>query len=156
MKDAIIAQSIESLKKDGLKFSVDSLAARLGVSKKTIYKYFPDKESLAFAVFEKYFSDAREKAAEIAKNPSGRLNGLIKLLLDSKIMTRDEVFNKYALNLSVSAFAKRKESELWNCVFALLPPCDDAVRVIVEGTLERLSDGLTDCDEVIKRLEVLW
>lgn len=41
MKNKIIEQSIENLKKDGLKFSVDSLAAQLVISKKTVYKYFP-------------------------------------------------------------------------------------------------------------------
>lgn len=59
MKNKIIEQSIENLKKDGLKFSVDRLAAQLGISKKTVYKYFPDKESLALAIFEKYYADAR-------------------------------------------------------------------------------------------------
>ena len=46
MKNKIIEQSIENLKKDGLKFSVDSLAAQLGISKKTVYKYFPIKNRL--------------------------------------------------------------------------------------------------------------
>ena len=122
MKNKIIEQSIENLKKDGLKFSVDSLAAQLGISK-TVYKYFPDKESLALAIFEKYYADARKKAVEIGETSDNKRFGLLKLFFDSKEMTRDDVFNKYTLNLSVSAFAKQKEKELWDSVFNAMRRC---------------------------------
>ncbi|MGN1480125.1 MAG: TetR/AcrR family transcriptional regulator, partial [Acutalibacteraceae bacterium] len=58
MKDRIIYESIESLRREGLKFSVDTLAENLKISKKTVYKYFPDKETLALALYEKYYNDA--------------------------------------------------------------------------------------------------
>ena len=41
MKEKIIKESIVSLRTEGLKFSVDTLAERLKISKKTVYKYFP-------------------------------------------------------------------------------------------------------------------
>ena len=50
MKDRIIKESISSLRREGLRFSVDTLAERLCISKKTIYKFFQDKELLAFAM----------------------------------------------------------------------------------------------------------
>ncbi|MDY3845559.1 MAG: TetR/AcrR family transcriptional regulator [Eubacteriales bacterium] len=156
MKNTIIEQSIESLKKDGLKFSIDSLAAQLGISKKTVYKYFPDKESLAYAVFEKYYADARKKAVEIAEKSDNKRFELLSLYFSSKTMTRDEVFNKYTLNLSVSAFAKQKENELWDCICPFLTKCDDAVKVIVDGAFEKLLRENEDCDRVIRRLEALW
>ena len=37
MKERIIRESIESLRREGLRFSVDTLAERLNISKKTIY-----------------------------------------------------------------------------------------------------------------------
>ena len=49
MRDRIIRASIENLRREDLKFSVDTLTAQLKISKKTIYKYFPDKEALAVA-----------------------------------------------------------------------------------------------------------
>lgn len=52
MKNKIIEESITSLQQEGLRFSVDTLAERLKVSKKTIYKYFPTKEVLAYAIYE--------------------------------------------------------------------------------------------------------
>lgn len=40
MKERIINESIESLRREGLKFSIDTLAEKLNISKKTVYKYF--------------------------------------------------------------------------------------------------------------------
>ena len=51
MKNRITEESVKSLQQEGLKFSVDTLAEKLKISKKTIYKYFPDKEALAVAVY---------------------------------------------------------------------------------------------------------
>ena len=34
---------------------------KLKISKKTVYKHFPDKQTLAVALYEKYFSDRRAK-----------------------------------------------------------------------------------------------
>lgn len=69
MKDKIIHESINSLRQDGLKFSIDTLADKLKISKKTIYKFFPDKESLALALYENYYADA---AAQAHRLISGR------------------------------------------------------------------------------------
>lgn len=70
MKDRIIYESIESLRREGLKFSVDTLAENLKISKKTVYKYFPDKETLALALYEKYYNDAEIKAEKIISSDS--------------------------------------------------------------------------------------
>lgn len=40
---------------------MDTLAAELKVSKKTIYKFFSTKEALAVAVYEKFYSEALGK-----------------------------------------------------------------------------------------------
>lgn len=68
MRDKIIKESINSLRNEGLKFSVDSLADKLKISKKTIYKFFPDKQSLALALYEKYYNDANEKAQKFVNS----------------------------------------------------------------------------------------
>ena len=68
VRDSIINTAIESLRTEGLKFSVDTVAARLKMSKKTIYKLFPDKEALAYAIYERYYADALEKVRQIEKS----------------------------------------------------------------------------------------
>lgn len=156
MKNVIIEKSIESLKKEGLKFSVDDLAAQLAISKKTVYKYFPDKESLAFAIYEKYYAQACKEVENIVNNSNNIRFDLLKLYFDSKVMTRADIFNKYALNRSVSTFAKQKESELWNCICPYFSECDDVAKIIVDGAFEKLLSVDIDCKKVIRRLVSLW
>jgi AcrR family transcriptional regulator len=46
-EEQILEQGFESIAQTGVRsFTVESLASRLGMSKKTIYKYFPTKEKL--------------------------------------------------------------------------------------------------------------
>lgn len=46
-EEFILEQSFEALTRDGVRsFTVDSFSQNLGMSKKTIYKYFPSKEDL--------------------------------------------------------------------------------------------------------------
>ena len=65
MRKRIIAESIKNLQNEGLKFSVDTLAEKLKISKKTIYKYFPTKEALALAMYEKYYSCSINRAKDM-------------------------------------------------------------------------------------------
>ena len=105
MKNEIIREAIISLRQEGLKFSIDTLADRLRISKKTVYKYFPDKETLALALYEKYFDDATEQAKKLLDGCGrpARL-GLLRLYYDAKVMTRGEIFNKYKLNGTIYAY----------------------------------------------------
>lgn len=107
MRDAVIEASIESLRQEGLKFSVDTLCDRMKISKKTVYKHFPDKQTLAVALYGKYYSDAVAQAERlIDKNTADSHRELLKLYLDSKAMTCRKIFNKYKLNETIYAYAK--------------------------------------------------
>ena len=46
LKGDILEATIQAFQKKGLKFTMDDLASFLGISKKTIYTVFPDKNSL--------------------------------------------------------------------------------------------------------------
>lgn len=46
IKEKIIEATVEIFHREGLKFTMDALARDLGMSKKTIYKFFPNKQSL--------------------------------------------------------------------------------------------------------------
>ena len=96
MKDRIVQASIEGLRNEGLKFSVDLLANKLKISKKTIYKYFPNKEALSIALYETYYSDAVEQARElISKNTEESYKELLYIYFASNRITRKDIFNKY-------------------------------------------------------------
>lgn len=163
MKDKIIRASIEGLRKEGLRFSVDLLASKLKISKKTIYKYFPDKETLSIALYETYYSDATKQAGElIIKNTENAYEELLYLYFDSKRMTRNDIFNKYKLNQTIYAFTKEKSDCLWKMIAASfrgeLTETDKTVfRIIVDGSFEKLCEDSAALNKVIERLvSILW
>lgn len=163
MKDKIVQASIEGLRNEGLKFSVDLLASKLKISKKTIYKYFPDKETLSIAVYETYYSDAIKQAGElICKNTREAYKKLLYIYFDSKKMTCNDIFNKYKLNQAIDAYTKEKSDGLWEMIAASfwgeVSETDKKVlRIIVDGSFEKLCEDGSVLEEVIERLvEVLW
>lgn len=158
MKDKIIHESINSLRQDGLKFSIDTLADKLKISKKTIYKFFPDKESLALALYENYYADA---AAQAHRLISGRerpvYTDLLHLYFDSKTMIRSEIFNKYKLNETIYAYAAGQNDALWKIISAsfhdgLSEKERNTLRVIIDGSFEKLCAARISPDAVIERL----
>lgn len=61
VRSLIIKESANSLKTEGLKFSVDTMSAKLKISKKTVYKYFPTKQELAIAVYDYFYNDVNNR-----------------------------------------------------------------------------------------------
>ena len=158
VKKKIVRESIESIRKEGLKFSVDTLADRLKISKKTVYKYFPDKETLALAIYETYYDDAIGQAKTlIGTNTISALTKLLYLYLDSKMMLRDEIFNKYKLNHTIYSYAAKQNDLLWILIssdFSGSKKEKDkpALRVIIDGTFEKICNDKINPDVVIERL----
>ena len=52
------------------KVTMDELAAELGMSKKTLYKYFPTKEALLWDIYRATTKDFKKSAEELYGNPS--------------------------------------------------------------------------------------
>lgn len=157
MKDKIILAAIESLRQDGLKFSVDTLTDRLKISKKTVYKFFPGKEALAVAMYERYFSDLYQEVRALSKGTASDKKKLLYLYFDSKTMTRADIFNKYQLNASVSAFTAEQNDRLWETVASFLTKDESeknkkALRMIIDGAFEKLSNERLSPDDVIGQL----
>ena len=160
MKDRIIEAAIDALRREGLRFSVDTLADRLNISKKTVYKFFPDKEALALALYEKYYGDARSRAAGLsAVSDAPSREELLRLYYDAKVMTRSDIFNKYKLNAAIGAFTARQNDALWEPIAASLRADDDSrtLRIIVDGAFEKLCREGLEPDGVIKMMvSILW
>lgn len=167
MKDKIVQASIEGLRTEGLKFSVDLLAHKLKISKKTIYKYFPDKEALSIALYETYYANAAKQAKElINKNTEESYKELLYIYFDSKRMTRNEIFNKYKLNQAIYAYTKEKSACLWETIAASfrgsLSETDKKVfRIIVDGSFEKLCEDCSSLEDVLKDMierlvKLLW
>lgn len=163
MKDRIIRESIESLRQEGLRFSVDTLAERLNISKKTIYKYFPTKEALAIALYQRYYADLKVQAGRLAAEDSAAAHTkLLALYFDAKWMTSRDIFNKYKLNEALYAYTTEQNDTLWEIILSSLGEDiserdKSALHIIADGSFEKLCNEKMAPDGVIDRLvKLLW
>ena len=60
LKGNILEATIKAFQKKGLKFTMDDLASLLGISKKTIYTVFPDKNSLVLEMVDIVFPRSKK------------------------------------------------------------------------------------------------
>ena len=77
MRDKIIDATVEEFKQNGLKFTMNDLAKRLGISKKTIYTVFESKQAVLVAVADRYAADLNSMQEELEADVS--LNVVQKL-----------------------------------------------------------------------------
>lgn len=157
MRDKILAQALESLHTEGLRFSVDALAARMKISKKTVYKYFPTKEALALAMYERYYAAVSQTMARLLAAPERKSVQLLRAYYDAKQISREEIFNKYKLNDAIRAYTAEQNDKLWAMVAGSVsvPQKATAVRIIVDGAFEKLcraDDPAAHAEDVIERL----
>lgn len=68
--ERIFNGTMEELKESGIKFTMDSLAARLVISKRTLYEQIPSKEALIDMVIERSFQDVRKQQEQILEDVS--------------------------------------------------------------------------------------
>jgi AcrR family transcriptional regulator len=84
MQAQIIEQIEDKLFKEGFyKTTMDDVASELGVSKKTIYKFFPSKEELVKAIVHHFMNRMKSKivpALNTDKNAIEKLDELIRIL----------------------------------------------------------------------------
>lgn len=59
-KEVILEGTIKAFNEKGLKFTMDDVAKILGMSKKTIYTVFRDKESMFLAMVDYMFDSIKE------------------------------------------------------------------------------------------------
>ena len=68
-KEKILEQGFETITQNGVRFfTVESLAAHLGMSKKTIYKFFPSKDILIEKIFDYFTSMIKRKLNKIIES----------------------------------------------------------------------------------------
>lgn len=75
--DRIFYGAMEELRDYGTKFTMDSLASRLGISKRTLYEHVPSKHAVIELVIDKTFADIRYQQKQVLEN--ARLSTLDKL-----------------------------------------------------------------------------
>ena len=131
MTERIIEAAIDEVNKKGLKFTMDDLAKRLGVSKRTIYENFSSKEQLLSTIIDLVLNKITERDNEIFNN-----QGLssIEKLRKMALVIENEI--RY---ISTSAIyeAERYYPKQWKKVEDLIKRREIIQRKIIEKGIEK-------------------
>lgn len=68
LKEEILRGTIQVFNEKGLKFTMDDIAERLKISKKTLYKVFDDKEDLFLTMVDYMFDTIKESEREVIED----------------------------------------------------------------------------------------
>ncbi len=155
-KEKILEGTIRVFKKKGLKFTMDDLANELSMSKKTIYKEFPDKESLYFIMVDYCFDKIKASEEEVMEEEELDCLGKFRKILSAMPDGYREIdFRQlYPLKDKYPYIYKKIERRLetgWDNTFALLDECilEGKVRPVdplifktmMEASLERFLEN---------------
>ena len=70
LREEILKGTIRIFREKGLKFTMDDIAERLKISKKTLYKVFDDKEALFLAMVDYMFDTIKESEQAVVDDDS--------------------------------------------------------------------------------------
>lgn len=69
LRETILEGTIKAFNKKGLKFTMDDIASILGISKKTIYTVFKNKEELFLDMVDYLFDNIKNSEQQVMENP---------------------------------------------------------------------------------------
>ncbi|WP_281277109.1 TetR/AcrR family transcriptional regulator [Siminovitchia terrae] len=120
----------KEIQQQGLRFSMDDLARRLGVSKKTLYKYYSSKAEILDELIDMTLENMEEKARAIKSNEElpliERLRGVIAIVPDHLELTDIRILNEM----------KKFFPEQWAKVDSFLQSDWEEIRILVEQGIE--------------------
>ena len=126
-EEKIMEATIVEFNEKGMKFTMDGLAKRLGMSKKTIYRLFPDKQTLFLHTADYVFDRIKDSEREVYEDPS--LNTLDKFKdIDCRRMSERE-----KLAPEVYAEVGRRLESGWDMTFTLFD------KAVAEGKVKPVS-----------------
>ncbi len=80
-KEQILHGSLILFKKYGArKITMDELAIHLGISKKTLYQHFDNKQALVYSVTKQMLTQIEFRIEQISKNSSNALDEMIQIM----------------------------------------------------------------------------
>ena len=99
LRESILEGTLKAFNQKGLKFTMDDLAGILGMSKKTIYTLFRDKESLFLAMVDYLFDSIKESERQVLENEKlstlEKIRAVLGVLPESYYLLREKYPNIY-------------------------------------------------------------
>lgn len=131
LMDRIFYGCMEELKENGVKFTMDSLAKRLGISKRTLYETVPSKNDVIRLVIDRTFQDVKEQQR--------------KILEDTTLSTVDKLKKLFVVVPSyVNVLDYRRMNELKTAYPALFTIIQDKIESDWEPTLAILEKAMDE------------
>ncbi|MFJ7954251.1 TetR/AcrR family transcriptional regulator [Lysinibacillus sp. NPDC096418] len=127
MKTRIIQAFIEETRNNGIKFTMDDLAKRLGISKRTLYENFSSKVDILDSIIDFTLSEFDEQTRLIIDNPEFTLAEKIK-----KAIVVLPKYNEF-YDLRILEQLKRSYPAQWERVNRELNQWDDLKALLEEG-----------------------
>ena len=81
LKENILKAVIAVFREKGIKFTMNDIASQLGISKKTIYTVFPNKEELLYEMVDYVFDAIKESERAVVEDDSLTLMEKIRAIL---------------------------------------------------------------------------
>jgi AcrR family transcriptional regulator len=98
MKDKILQATEQEIRLNGLLFTMDDLAKRIGVSKKTLYKFFASKELLISELILEIKQDIKEQQekvlVDINKTDIEKMKALVSIVPKKKHIANPMIINQ--------------------------------------------------------------
>lgn len=111
----IVQAAVDLLLEKGYhEMSMDEIAARVGISKGTVYHHFPTKEDLVFAVLQQYrlqFQRAVEEILATGSAPEAKLRSLLEYVYGGILSTSFQVFASIHQNPELRSRLVEKKDE---------------------------------------------
>lgn len=96
LKENIMQGTLQAFNQKGLKFTMDDIAKILGISKKTIYQVFRDKETLFLETVDYLFDRIKDSEQKIVENPEmDTLQKIHTILGVMRNVIRMRIFDSY-------------------------------------------------------------
>lgn len=154
--ERIFYEGMEEFKINGFKFTMDSLAKRVGISKRTLYENISSKEALLELVIDKTFADIKRQQKEILKNRNfSTMEKLKKMLVIVPIYSSNLDYRRVEeLKTTYPRLYKKVEDGLendWDATIILIEKAMDegvirkvnmiVLRMLLVDIFEKLIDG---------------
>lgn len=138
LREEIMEATIDEFNEKSLKFTMDDIAKRIGISKRTLYTVFPDKETLFLETVDYCFAAIKEGERKILEDESLTTLEKIKavlIVLPEKYKSIDWR-QIYVLKEKYPRIHKKMEKRIeteWEATIELLE------KGIKEGSLKKIS-----------------
>ena len=127
MKNRIIQAFIEETRNNGIKFTLDDLAKRLGISKRTLYENFSSKLEILETIIDQAFTEYNSRAQAIREDDALDLQEKIHQLI-VLIPNHNDFFD-----LRVLEQLKRYYPEQWQRVDREMNQWEDLKQLLEQG-----------------------